>query len=110
MTFVQSFYGLRDFYVKQFESTFKLFFIDFINLLENGQNSLTFILYDGIILRERTLKKKLFPFPKKCKNKPPPYRQERRQGGGFFMLCVQRSWTILAGVSPVTVIASEPCS
>ena len=28
----------------------------------------------------------------------------------FFLLCVQRSWTTLAGVSPVTVIASEPCS
>ena len=28
----------------------------------------------------------------------------------FFALCVQRSWTTLAGVSPVTVIASEPCS
>lgn len=28
----------------------------------------------------------------------------------FFTLCVQRSWTTLAGVSPVTVIASEPCS
>lgn len=28
----------------------------------------------------------------------------------IFMLCVQRSWTTLAGVSPVTVIASEPCS
>ena len=27
-----------------------------------------------------------------------------------FTLCVQRSWTALAGVSPVTVIASEPCS
>ena len=26
------------------------------------------------------------------------------------MPCVQRSWTTLAGVSPVTVIASEPCS
>ena len=26
------------------------------------------------------------------------------------MSCVQRSWTTLAGVSPVTVIASEPCS
>ena len=24
--------------------------------------------------------------------------------------CVQRSWTTLAGVSPVTVITSEPCS
>ena len=24
--------------------------------------------------------------------------------------CVQQSWTTLAGVSPVTVIASEPCS
>lgn len=24
--------------------------------------------------------------------------------------CVQRSWTTLAGESPVTVIASEPCS
>ena len=28
----------------------------------------------------------------------------------FFILCVQRSWTTLAGESPVTVIASEPCS
>ena len=28
----------------------------------------------------------------------------------FFVRCVQRSWTTLAGVSPVTVIASEPCS
>ena len=28
----------------------------------------------------------------------------------FVLLCVQRSWTTLAGVSPVTVIASEPCS
>ena len=28
----------------------------------------------------------------------------------FFAWCVQRSWTTLAGVSPVTVIASEPCS
>ena len=27
-----------------------------------------------------------------------------------FTLCVQRSWTTLAGVSPVTVIVSEPCS
>ena len=26
------------------------------------------------------------------------------------MSCVQRSWTTLAGVSSVTVIASEPCS
>ena len=28
----------------------------------------------------------------------------------FFDMCVQQSWTTLAGVSPVTVIASEPCS
>ena len=28
----------------------------------------------------------------------------------FFFACVQQSWTTLAGVSPVTVIASEPCS
>ena len=28
----------------------------------------------------------------------------------ILMWCVQRSWTTLAGVSPVTVIASEPCS
>ena len=28
----------------------------------------------------------------------------------FFVACVQQSWTTLAGVSPVTVIASEPCS
>jgi len=26
------------------------------------------------------------------------------------MLCVQRSWTTLTGGSPVSVIASEPCS
>ena len=29
---------------------------------------------------------------------------------GLFFACVQQSWTTLAGVSPVTVIASEPCS
>ena len=29
---------------------------------------------------------------------------------GFFIACVQQSWTTLAGVSPVTVIASEPRS
>ena len=28
----------------------------------------------------------------------------------FCFMCVQQSWTTLAGVSPVTVIASEPCS
>ena len=28
----------------------------------------------------------------------------------FFFACVQQSWTTLAGVSPVTVIASEPRS
>jgi len=28
----------------------------------------------------------------------------------FVIACVQRSWTTLAGASPVTVIASEPCS
>ena len=29
----------------------------------------------------------------------------------FFCIgCVQRSWTTLAGASPVAVIASEPCS
>ena len=28
----------------------------------------------------------------------------------IFCVCVQQSWTTLAGVSPVTVIASEPCS
>lgn len=27
-----------------------------------------------------------------------------------FFLCVQQSWTTLAGASPVTVIASELCS
>ena len=30
--------------------------------------------------------------------------------GAIFIPCVQRSWITLAGVSPVTVIASEPCS
>ena len=48
------------------------------------------------------------------------FRLFLRQGGNlflvlavvaiFFILCVQRSWTTLAGESPVTVIASEPCS
>ena len=33
-----------------------------------------------------------------------------RQSSFFSLQCVQRSWTTLAGVSPVTVIASEPCS
>ena len=28
----------------------------------------------------------------------------------LFMWCVQQRWTTLAGASPVTVIASEPCS
>ena len=28
----------------------------------------------------------------------------------FLFACVQQSWTTLAGVSPVTVIASEPGS
>ena len=28
----------------------------------------------------------------------------------LYASCVQQSWTTLAGVSPVTVIASEPCS
>lgn len=28
----------------------------------------------------------------------------------FWYQCVQQSWTTLAGASPVTVIASEPCS
>lgn len=27
----------------------------------------------------------------------------------FFMRCVQRRWATLAGASPVTLIASEPC-
>ena len=29
---------------------------------------------------------------------------------GYYIMCVQRIWTTLAGESPVTVIASEPCS
>ena len=28
----------------------------------------------------------------------------------YFFTCVQQSWTTLAGVSPVMVIANEPCS
>ena len=32
------------------------------------------------------------------------------QISSFYFMCVQQSWTTLAGVSPVTVIASEPCS
>lgn len=31
-------------------------------------------------------------------------------GAAFYFVCVQRSWTTLTGVSPVVVIASEPCS
>ena len=39
------------------------------------------------------------------------YKQmEGSSGFNFFISCVQRSWTTLAGESPVTVIASEPCS
>ena len=41
------------------------------------------------------------------------FLRERRiifANGAFFTPCVQRSWTTLASVSPVTVIASEPCS
>ncbi len=34
----------------------------------------------------------------------------RNPFGFFFSACVQQSWTTLAGVSPVTVIASEPRS
>ena len=34
----------------------------------------------------------------------------RHRAFSIFILCVQRSWTTLAGESPVTVIASEPCS
>ena len=32
------------------------------------------------------------------------------EGNPCYFTCVQQSWTTLAGVSPVTVIASEPCS
>ena len=40
------------------------------------------------------------------------YLVERDQDNSliFFSTCVQQSWTTLTGVSPVTVIASEPCS
>ena len=67
------------------DGTFCSFFIIFIKLLENVQSSLTFFLYDKIILRERTLKKNSFLSLENVKDKPPPYRQERRQGGGFAM-------------------------
>ena len=33
-----------------------------------------------------------------------------RASSSSFFVCVQQSWTTLAGVSPVTVIASEPRS
>lgn len=40
-----------------------------------------------------------------------PFRpHENDAGADVYMPCVQRSCTTLAGVSPVTVIASEPCS
>ena len=32
------------------------------------------------------------------------------RSAAFLFTCVQQSWTTLAGVSPVTVIAGEPCS
>ena len=38
------------------------------------------------------------------------YRILRENSHAYFFTCVQQSWTTLAGVSPVTVIASEPCS
>ena len=38
------------------------------------------------------------------------YRILRDNSHAYFFTCVQQSWTTLAGVSPVTVIASEPCS
>lgn len=38
------------------------------------------------------------------------YAAEEGYFTSFITSCVQRSWTTLAGVSPVTVIASEPCS
>ena len=34
----------------------------------------------------------------------------RKKVNAFCFACVQQSWTTLAGVSPVTVIASEPRS
>ena len=40
-------------------------------------------------------------------------KMAKKKGSGnapFYVACVQQSWTTLAGVSPVTVIASEPCS
>ena len=41
-------------------------------------------------------------------------RRKRNLRLGFvlllFLLCVQQSWTTLAGASPATVIASELCS
>ncbi len=67
------------------DGTFCSFFIIFIKLLENVQSSLTFFLYDRIILREKTLKKNSFLSLENVKDKPPLYRQERRQGGGFAM-------------------------
>ena len=43
-------------------------------------------------------------------NRRIPYQRDKTEDERFFILCVQRSWTTLAGASPVTVIASEPCS
>ena len=38
------------------------------------------------------------------------YRLPQLSGKLIFLRCVQQSWTTLTGGSPVTVIASEPCS
>ena len=35
---------------------------------------------------------------------------KKADGFPYFLWCVQQSWTTLTGGSPVTVIASEPCS
>ncbi len=82
------------------DGTFCSFFIIFIKLLENVQSSLTFFLYDKIILRERTLKKNSFLSLENVKDKPPPYRQERRQGGGFAMhkLIIRKNMDIFYGL------------
>ena len=47
---------------------------------------------------------------RKIKNIDQPKGINRKWLVPNFFTCVQQSWTTLAGVSPVMVIANEPCS
>ena len=68
--------------------------------------------YDDMIQKQLSNKRTVSYWTKELKSLlgPEPLRILEVGCGPGFMRCVQRSWTTLAGVSPVTVIASEPCS